>query len=342
MARIAVVLTNLGGPDSLQAVEPFLRNLFADPAIIALPAPLRQLVAWFIARRRAGIARAIYAKIGGRSPLRELTEAQASALQERLGDPDDLRVFVAMRYWHPLARETAADVAAFAPERVIVVPLYPQYSTTTTASSLADWDRAAQRAGLSVPRQALCCYPVAPGLIAAHVDLIRRGLADAAKHGKPRLLFSAHGLPQKVVDGGDPYQWQVERTAAAIVAGLAESGLAWRVCYQSRVGPLQWLQPSTEAEIRRAGADKVPIVVVPIAFVSEHSETLVELDIDYRHRANDAGVPAYVRVPALGTHPSFIAALETLVRDAARDRRPLRSAEGTRFCPAACGRCAMA
>ncbi|HYM33526.1 MAG TPA: ferrochelatase, partial [Candidatus Cybelea sp.] len=340
MARIAVVLTNLGGPDSLQAVEPFLRNLFADPAIISLPAPLRQLLAWVIARRRAAAARAIYEQIGGRSPLRELTEAQASALQGRLGDIGDLRVFVAMRHWHPFARETAAEVAAFAPERVIVVPLYPQYSTTTTASSLADWDRAAMRAGLSAPRQALCCYPTAPGLIAAHVDLIRRGFAEAAEHGKPRVLFSAHGLPQKVVDGGDPYQWQVERTAAAIVAGLGLPGLDWRVCYQSRVGPLQWLQPSTEAEIHRAGADRVPIVVVPIAFVSEHSETLVELDIDYRRRANDAGVAAYVRVPALGTHPSFIAALETMVRHAIRERQPLRSAEGARLCPAACGRCA--
>ena len=340
--RLAVVLFNLGGPDSPAAVRPFLQNLFSDPAIIGLPQPFRGLLARFIAYRRAPVARAIYAKIGGASPLLPLTRQQASALQEGHGERGTVRVFVAMRYWQPRAQATARAVAAFAPDRVALLPLYPQFSTTTSASSLADWHRAAAHAGITAPTHAVCCYPGEPGLVAAQAALIRQGLAEAAPHGTPRVLFSAHGLPQKIVDGGDPYQWQVQQTAAAIVAALDIPNLDWRVCYQSRVGPLKWLQPPIEAEIARAAVDRVPLVVVPIAFVSEHSETLVELDIEYRHRAAAQGVPAYVRVPAVGTEAGFIAGLARLVGQAL-DRQPgIGSGTGRRLCPAACRRCALA
>ena len=344
MSRLAVVLFNLGGPDSLDAVEPFLRNLFRDPAIIRAPAPVRHLLARLIAHRRGPKARGIYRTIGGRSPLLTETEAQAAALAGALDDLGEVEVAVAMRYWHPMSGAAARQVAAFRPDRIVLLPLYPQFSTTTTASSLAAWRAAAKVAGIATPTAAICCYPCADGLVEAHAQLIKPVLAAAAEAGEPRLLFSAHGLPKKVVARGDPYQWQVEETARRIVARLGREGLERTVCYQSKVGPLAWLEPSIADEIERAGRDRVPIVVVPIAFVSEHSETLVELDITYRDRARAAGVPAYHRVPALGTHPSFIAALADLVRSAANAKTGggVESGEGRRLCPGAHRRCPLA
>ena len=338
MTRRAVVLLNLGGPDRPEAVQPFLFNLFNDPAIIGLPQPLRYLVARLISSRRAPKAIAIYDKIGGGSPLLANTRAQATALQVLLGD--DTRVFIAMRYWNPRAEETAAAVKAFGAEQVILLPLYPQFSTTTTGSSHADWMRAASAAGLDVPTKAVCCYPTARGFIAAVVEQMRPLLAEAMKAGKPRVLFSAHGLPKKIVNAGDPYQWQVERTAAAILQELGGPAIDSVVCYQSRVGPLEWIGPYTDAEIDRAGRDRVPVVVVPVAFVSEHSETLVELDIEYRERAKHQGVPLYLRVPTVTAHTAFIAQLADLVRTAtdmpAGARRP---DGGQRLCPATWARC---
>lgn len=331
MARRAVVLFNLGGPDGPEAVRPFLFNLFNDPAIIGLPTPLRWLVAKLIARRRAPIARAIYARIGGRSPLLDLTRQQAAALKERLGR--DTEVFVAMRYWHPLTDETVRAVQAFRPDEIVLLPLYPQYSTTTSGSSLAAWRTAGAAAGLNVRTHAVCCYPTEPGFIAALAKLIRPALAEASRAGRVRLLFSAHGLPKKVIDAGDPYQWQVEQTAAAVIAALGIDHLDAVVCYQSRVGPLEWIGPATEAEIRRAGADGVGLVVVPIAFVSEHSETLVELDIEYRELAHQAGVPEYVRVPAVATDADFIAGLADLVRAAGKQAGFVSCQGKTPLCP---------
>ena len=342
MSRVAVVLMNLGGPDSLDAVEPFLRNLFRDPAIIRAPRPVRWLLARLIAKRRRPEAREIYRSIGGRSPLLEETEAQAAALQAALGDLGEVEVVIAMRYWHPTSEEAARQLAAFRPDRIVLLPLYPQFSTTTVASSLSAWQNAANAAGIAASTRAVCCYPRADGVIAAHAALIEPLLTKAAEAGKPRLLFSAHGLPKRVVARGDPYQWQVEETARRIVARLGRDDLDWTVCYQSKVGPLAWLEPSTVDELTRAGRDRVPVVVVPIAFVSEHSETLVELDVTYREHAEKAGVPAYHRVPALGTHPAFIEALASLVRRALDGEASLGSGEGGRICPAAHRGCPLA
>ena len=342
MSRVAVVLMNLGGPDSLDAVEPFLRNLFRDPAIIGAPGPVRRLLARLIAKRRGPEAREIYRSIGGRSPLLEETEAQAAALQAALGDLGEVEVAIAMRYWHPMSDAAAQQVAAFGPDRIVLLPLYPQFSTTTVASSLAAWRSAVGAAGIAMPTHAVCCYPRADGLIAAHAALIEPLLAAAAEAGTPRLLFSAHGLPKRVVARGDPYQWQVEETARRIIARLGRDGLDWTVCYQSKVGPLAWLEPATVDELDRAGRDRVPVVLVPIAFVSEHSETLVELDVTYREHAERAGVPAYHRVPALGTHPAFIEELAGLVRRALDGEAHLDSGEGGRLCPAARGGCPLA
>lgn len=313
MSKTAVILFNLGGPDSLEAVEPFLFNLFNDPAIIGAPSLIRRLLARFISKKRGPVARDIYAQIGGKSPLVEETDRQARALEQALGD--GYRVFVAMRYWHPFAAQALQEARQWGAERVVLLPLYPQFSTTTSRSSLREWRKLA--ADWSVPTEAVCCYPDEKGLVSAIADLIRPGYAEASASGKPRILFSAHGLPQSVVDKGDPYPKHVEQTARAVVAALGISELDWIVCYQSRVGPMKWIGPSTETELERAGEDGVPVVVVPIAFVSEHSETLVELDIEYRHRAEGLGIPAYVRVPAVGHHPDFIAGLARLVRDPA-------------------------
>jgi len=308
--KIAIILFNLGGPDSLDAVQPFLRNLFSDPAIITLPSWLRLPLANFIARRRTPKARGIYEKIGGGSPILGQTEAQARALEEALGTEHEWRGYVCMRYWHPMTERVVQSVKRFAPDRIVLLPLYPQFSTTTTASSFAAWKKAA---GFATPTVEIESYPTEPGFILASLELVKQGLAEAGA-GPNRVLFSAHGLPEKVIKRGDPYQRQVEQTAAAIADHL--DGVDWSVCYQSRVGPLKWIGPPTESEIRRAASDGKSVVLYPLSFVSEHSETLVELDIDYRHLAEQAGVPKYVRVPTVGTHPQFIHGLANLVQAA--------------------------
>lgn len=315
-AKTAVILFNLGGPDCLDAVEPFLFNLFNDPAIIGAPGLIRTLLARFISSRRGPTARDIYAKLGGKSPLVEETDKQAKALEQVLGEGH--KVFVAMRYWHPFAAEALAAAREWGANRVVLLPLYPQFSTTTTRSSLREWRKLA--AQWDVATEIVCCYPDEPGLVTALAQLVREGYNQAKKAGRPRILFSAHGLPQRVVDKGDPYPRHVELTARAVVGAMGIPDIDWVLCYQSRVGPLKWIGPSIEQELERAGEDGIPVVVVPIAFVSEHSETLVELDIEYRHRAEGLGVPAYVRVPAVGHHADFIAGLARLVNDTQRPR----------------------
>ncbi len=332
--KIAVVLFNLGGPDRPEAVRPFLFNLFNDKSIIRLPNPFRMVLASLISRRRTPEATKIYDELGGGSPLLPNTVAQAEALQERLSDLGTVKVVIAMRYWHPMSVEAVEAVQAFDPDEVVLLPLYPQFSTTTTASSLRVWREAALALDFECPTRVVCCYPVELGLIAGYTQMIRHEYETARSHGTPRILFSSHGLPESVVRDGDPYQWQCEQTAAAIVDLLAIDGLDWVSCYQSRVGPLKWIGPSTDDEISRAGRDGVPVVVVPIAFVSEHSETLVELDIEYRHLAEEEKVPYYGRVPTVGTNAEFIDGLARLVRQTVAGDRTMCSQQGDRLCPA--------
>ena len=344
MERLAVILFNLGGPDGPRAIEPFLFNLFNDAAIINAPSPLRWILAKFISRRRAPEARKVFKNLGGKSPLLEETQAQADALAHRLEDrAGEVRVFIAMRYWHPMSEETVEAVKAFGPDEIILLPLYPQYSTTTTASSLKEWHAQAAAQGLKCPTRAICCYPADPGLIRGQAALIGPAFAEVKNYGRPRILFSAHGLPKKIVARGDPYPWQIEQTVQAIVEILDSPpdrpDFDWAVCYQSRIGPLQWIGPSIDEEILRAAGDRVPLVVVPVAFVSEHSETLVELDIQYRDLAHELKVPHYVRVPALGVQEDFIGGLAGLVEAVLGNKEALCSAEGTRLCPARYGKC---
>jgi ferrochelatase len=321
--KIAVVLFNLGGPDGPAAVRPFLFNLFRDPAIISLPGPARLALAALISTTRAKSARANYAKMGGGSPLLPETQKQSAALAARLQTlhPDDeVRTFIAMRYWKPFTDETARQVAAFAPDEIVLLPLYPQYSTTTSGSSLEAWAKAYRGSGHS---RTLCCYPTLDGVVEAHAARIRAAYEAAGRPGPARLLFSAHGLPEQVIARGDPYQAQIEATAAAVAARLEADGWAgsldWRICYQSRVGRLKWIGPSTEDAVREAASEGLAIVIAPIAFVSEHIETLVELDIDYAELAEGHGCLNYVRAPALGVEGAFIEAMAGVV-DAALAR----------------------
>ncbi|MEH6404826.1 MAG: ferrochelatase [Sneathiella sp.] len=337
MARKAVVLFNLGGPDTLAAVEPFLFNLFYDPAIIGLPKPLRYLVAKLISKRRAPIAKEIYKLLGGGSPILVQTQDQATALEAYLSDnKDEYKVFIAMRHWHPRADETVKNVANFDPDEVILLPLYPQYSTTTTGSSIKEWEKLAILAKLNCPTTSVCCYPQNSGFVGACVDLIQQKLSEIEGE-RPRLLFSAHGLPKKIIEAGDPYQWQVEKSVAAIVEQLAISDLDYGICYQSRVGPVEWIKPATEDEINAAGLNKKSVMIIPVAFVSEHSETLVELDIEYAELAETAGVPDYYRIPTVTTHPKFIEGLGEMVKSLAIGT--IQSEKGPVICPMTFGAC---
>jgi ferrochelatase len=338
MSRVAVVLFNLGGPDTRMAVEPFLYNLFADPAIIALPNPLRWLVAKLISHRRAPVAREIYARIGNASPLLANTETQARALERALGP--DYRCFVAMRYWHPMTDAAARAVREWQPDEIVLLPLYPQFSSTTTASSLRAWRAAARSVGLACPTRAACCYPALDGFVAAIAARIEAARAEWPAAIPLRILLSAHGLPQRTVARGDPYPWQVERTALAIHARLGSDAPETVVCYQSRVGPLKWLEPATDAEIRRAGAERHGVIVAPIAFVSEHSETLVELDMEYRQLAERSGVPRYVRVATVSDDPRFVAGLADFVYELRAGPATTAPAGGRRICPGGFALCA--
>jgi ferrochelatase len=313
--KLAVVLFNLGGPDGPRAVRPFLFNLFRDPAIIGLPAIARYPIAALIATTREKMAKANYAIMGGGSPLLPETEKQARALEAELAmtvPGVEAKCFIAMRYWNPLTGETARQVKVFAPDEIVLLPLYPQYSETTTGSSLKAWAKTYSGSGRQTT---VCCYPNEARLVEAHARLIRDTWEKAGSPANVRLLFSAHGLPEKVILGGDPYQKQIEATAAAVAAKLP-AGLDWTVCYQSKVGPMKWIGPSTDEEIRRAGAEGKGMIVTPIAFVSEHVETLVELDHEYAELAQEVGVAPYIRVPALGVAPEFVSGLAGMVRQA--------------------------
>ncbi|MCF8495040.1 MAG: ferrochelatase [Alphaproteobacteria bacterium] len=340
--KIAVVLFNLGGPDSREAIRPFLMNFFMDKNIIRLPLIFRFLLAWLISRRRsrkeAGVS---YGELGGKSPLLENTQAQASALEDRLNlSGQTFKVFVSMRYWHPMAKETLRAVGDWEADKIILLPLYPQFSTTTTKSSLGVWAREIRKSGFKKPTSMICCYPDNEGFIRASAENIRAQYDRAVKdgHAAPRLLLSAHGLPESVITDGDPYQWQCEYTAAAIIQKLGIEDLDWIVCYQSRVGPMKWIGPSTEDEIRRAATEGKAVVIYPHAFTQEHVETLVELDIEYKHLAQEIGIPGYYRAQTAGTHPDFIEGLAGMVRDHL-EQGGISAEKTKRLCPGQFKRC---
>lgn len=319
--KIAVVILNLGGPDSPQAVRPFLMNFFMDKNIITLPIPLRCFVAALIANKRSkGEAKESYDELGGSSPLLTNTKKQAKALEKTLKDDDQYqyKTFVCMRYWHPMAPEVVRQVRDWGADKIVFLPLYPQFSTTTTWSSLETWDKHAAEAGyLNTPRSVICCYPFNDGFIDASADLVMQQYKQAQKDGykKIRVLFSAHGLPESVIKKGDPYQWQCEQTAEKIAAKMGVKDLDWLICYQSRVGPQKWIGPSLDEAIEQAAKDDVAILIYPHAFTQEHVETLVELDEEYAEMAEELGIHGYYRAQTVSTHPKYIEGLAGLVRD---------------------------
>lgn len=311
MKKIAVVLFNLGGPGNLSEVFPFLFRLFYDRAILDFPNPFRFCLALLIALLRSKKAKNIYKLMGGKSPILENTVLQAKALEEALCINYDAKVFICMSYSQPMTDKTLKQVKEFNPEKVVLLPLYPHYSKTTTGSSLLKWKKLSEGSFCNSTLE-ICCYFQDEGFIKAHQKLISEAVN---KRGidlkKSRILFSAHSLPQKVIDGGDPYQKQTEITASKIMQYF--EGVDHKVCYQSKVGPTKWLEPSTESSLKEAAKDKLGVLVVPISFVSEHSETLVELDIDYANLAKQLSLPFYVRVPTLNCEPNFINSLKALV-----------------------------
>ena len=309
----AIILFNLGGPDKLENVEPFLFNLFYDPAILNLPSFIRYPLAKLIANRRTPTAKNIYKELGGFSPILKLTEEQATALEVKLNKDDNLseyKCFVVMRCWHPRAENVLKKVINYNPEEIILMPLYPQYSAATSGSSIKEWKDICSKNNFKTKTNIICCYPTDQNFIQAHKEEIIKKIKNLVNF---KLIFSAHGLPEKNIKKGDPYQWQVEQSVNQIVRSLNIKDLDWVLSYQSRVGPLKWIGPSTEDIIVENSKLGKHIVLVPIAFVSEHSETLVELDIEYKELADKNGCKNYSRVPALGTNENYIKAMSNLI-----------------------------
>jgi len=308
----AVILFNLGGPDKLENVEPFLFNLFNDPEILSIPSIFRYPLAKFISKRRAPVSKKIYKEIGNKSPILELTQEQAKSLENMLSAKDDYKCFVVMRCWHPRATEVIKKVKEFNPEKIILLPLYPQFSAATSGSSINEWNELCKKENYKVKTKTICCYPTESNFVRAHANLIRKTTRNIESKNF-KLLFSAHGLPEIKIKKGDPYQWQVEETVKRIMIELKDENFDHTISYQSRVGPLKWIGPSTDDEIIKHSKEKKGIVIVPVAFVSEHSETLVELDIEYKKLAEKNGCAFYKRVPALGIEENFIRSLTELV-----------------------------
>jgi ferrochelatase len=317
-----VVLLQLGGPDSLDAVEPFLYNLFCDPDIIDLPGAFlfRRRLARFISKRRGPYVQEIYGKMGGRSPILKLTTRQARALERALAPDLPVKAYVAMRYWHPFTEAAVDQIARDGIRRVVLLPLYPHFSKSTTGSSVREWERVLKARGItSITSTLVPEYCEHPQYIQAIVRSIGFALrrVPAADRGRVHLVFSAHGTPMSLVRAGDPYQSQIVKTYNAVVRA-GNFGLKHHLCYQSKVGPQKWLEPSLVDTIDRLAADGVShMIVVPVAFVSDHSETLVEINMEGRHQARERGVMHFDMSPALNACPPYIEALADLVRASA-------------------------
>ena len=318
MSRVGIVLLNLGGPERIQDVGPFLYNLFADPEIIRLPIPaLQKPLAWLISTLRSNKSQEAYRSIGGGSPLRRITDQQARELQSLLRQRYvDATTYVAMRYWHPFTESAVADMKADGIEQVVVLPLYPHFSISTSGSSFRELQRLRQgdERFAQLPLRAIRSWHDHPGYLKAMAQLMEREIDACVDPSTAHVFFSAHGVPKSYVEeAGDPYQKEIESCAELIMKTLGRDN-PWTLAYQSRVGPVEWLQPYTEEALEELGEKGVKeLVVVPISFVSEHIETLEEIDIEYREIATEAGVSNFRRVPALDIDPTFIASLADLV-----------------------------
>ncbi|MBF2057815.1 MAG: ferrochelatase [Cyanobacterium sp. T60_A2020_053] len=328
MDRTGVLLLNLGGPEKIEDVRPFLYNLFSDPEIIRLPFPwLQKPLAWLISTLRSKKSQANYAEIGGGSPLLQITEAQAQALQIKLADQgEDIRVYVGMRYWHPFTEEAMAQIKADNIQKLVVLPLYPHFSISTSGSSF----RVLEEMWKQDPQLQQIEYTLIPSwydqenYLTSMADLIKQELEQFTTPEKVHIFFSAHGVPKSyVTEAGDPYQEEIEKCTDLIMAHLNTNN-PHTLAYQSKVGPVEWLKPYTEDALIELGHKQIKdLLVVPISFVSEHIETLQEIDLEYREVAEEAGITNFKRVPAPNTHPEFINALYNLTVEALQ-QEPLR------------------
>jgi len=328
--KIGVVLFQLGGPDSLHAIEPFLYNLFCDPDIIDFPFAkiARQPLAKIISTRRARHVAHHYADIGGKSPILEFTRRQAEALESELRREFDARVVVAMRYWHPFTEEAIAELAAQAPEEVVLLPLYPQYSKTTTGSSINEWNRRFQPNGWNPRMHTIAGFYQEAAYLDAVTAAIDASLCDFDDLAEVDIVFSAHSVPVAIVENGDPYQRQIEHTVD-LVWERGRWPARRHLCYQSKVGASKWLRPSMHETVKDlAAAGSRNVLVVPISFVSDHVETLHEIDIEHRAQALSLGIENYQMMPGLNDSPAFIHALASLVRQQVAVPAPLSSGAG--------------
>ena len=324
MDRVGVLLLNLGGPDRLEDVRPFLFNLFSDPEIIRLPIKgLQKPLAWLISTLRSGKSQENYRQIGGGSPLRKITEAQGEALELKLKEVgQDVKIYIGMRYWHPFTEEAIAQVEKDEITKLVILPLYPQFSISTSGSSF----RVLEEMWSENTHLEQIQYTLIPSwynqtqYLEAMADLISQELTQMANPDQVHIFFSAHGVPQSYVDeAGDPYQQEIQECTRLIMATLNRPN-QHTLAYQSRVGPVEWLKPYTEDALKELGEQGVKdLLVVPISFVSEHIETLQEIDIEYREIAEEAGIHHFQRVPALNTHPLFIDSLSQLVLKSLKD-----------------------
>ena len=333
MGRIGVLLLNLGGPDKIEDVRPFLYNLFADPEIIRLPIKaLQKPLAWLISTLRAKKSQDNYLEIGGGSPLRSITEAQAEALETKLKEfGQDAKIYIGMRYWHPFTEEAIAKIKKDNITEVVVLPLYPQFSISTSGSSFRVLEEmwATDKSLQQIKYTLVPSWYDAPGYLEAMADLISQELEKFDNPDEAHIFFSAHGVPVSYVEeAGDPYQREIEECTHLIMQTLGRKN-EYTLAYQSRVGPVEWLQPYTETALEELGKKgSKDLLVVPISFVSEHIETLQEIDMEYREVAEEAGITNFQRVPALNVHPGFIESLAHLVTESL-DKTPITFAEVT-------------
>ena len=331
--KTAIILFNLGGPDSLKNVRPFLYNLFSDKWIIRLPFIIRHIIAFFISKFRYKSASENYKFMGGKSPLLEGTNRQKNALETELYNRkfDNFRIFISMRYWHPFYNEIIKDLKEYNPEEIIFLPLYPQFSSSTTLSSFEEFESGLQEEKINSKVKKIGCYYDDKDFISSHIFLIKEKIKKFKKDDKVKILFSAHSIPTKFVESGDPYEWQINKTLDAILEDDDIKKYEHILCYQSRVGLAKWLGPSTKHEIESLAKDGINIIIVPISFISEHIETLVELDIEYKLIADKYNIK-YERVAALGIEINFIKSLAKIVEATSNNGIDLLT-YGSELCP---------
>ncbi|MBL6664438.1 MAG: ferrochelatase [Rickettsiales bacterium] len=345
--KTAVILFNIGGPDSLESIKPFVFNSLNNKATIPLPWPLRPLLTKRIATKREKASKEVYSNLGTKSPLLDITLNQADALEKELSFIGNFKVFIIMRYWKPLAAETIPKVIAYDPDQIILLPLYPQFSSATTDSSIKDFIKTLKKHTISlkesVKTKIVCCYPTEEDFIKSHSIIINKSLSKYYKGNIAdfRFLFFAHGLPQKLINKGDPYSFQVGQTTQNVVNNLTkllkvkQEEIDFQICYQSKVAPLKWTAPSLDQEIKRVAIDNKIPVIIPITFVCDHLETLVELDIEYQAMAKKLGIKKYIRVPAFNASGHFINSLVAICKkiDKNNNHTIFSGSKPARICP---------